>query len=210
MSKDLDINSMGITALRKEARRLNMAIEQAKKDALVDSEVLKALDALDEAKKAYRAAKGRAEDRLAGPFVEQLGSVNHRIREYQSGKKLPEPPVHIQDLLRRCRRGVDFGPKPFRVIWVSPTGRFFIVTNPGSKFWASQIQPSKYSPSNHYLMDCVGEQNVRGHHGYDVWGSIQVEGCKVEGRLLKATKSGWIQKALEMEKKEPDAWRKPE
>jgi len=174
-------------------------------DALNEPEVVAALNILEEANKAYGTVKGFAEDRLAGSLVEQLGIVNRRIASLAQERKQGEPPVHIQDLLRRCRRGMDYGSKPFLVRWVSPTGRFFIVTVQGHSTWAGR-GTMRYAPSTHYLMDCAGEGRDAGNHGHDIWRAIEVKGCELDGRLSRDQKGKWIRQAIDTEQREPNAW----
>ena len=201
MSKEKSIAEMSLSALRKEAVALRKRIEQAKRAAHFDAGVVAANLVLEKAAKRFRAALGRAQDVLAGNLPEQLGSVEFRIRELEAERKAPDPPVHIQRILRLCRRGTDYGPVDFKILWVSPSGRFFILTWLGHCFWASQMEPSKYSPAEHFLMDCnslLGQSRVCGSAVLD---KLKVEEAK--GRLSKGRREAWIAHATALETREP-------
>lgn len=200
-----DINSLSLGALRKEANRLNKAIVDAEDIAKNDPEAVKAKKTADAALAAYRDLLNRKAEKLSVPLLEREREVNRRIKEITSQKRDESlPPPHIQQIFLRFKAGVDYGSKPFQCRWVSPTGRFFIMTNPGSCFWANMMEPRKYGKTEHYLMDCAKvppepKDNSRenSQHGFDLFNNAQVR--SIEGRLAKETKAEWIRLALEIE-----------
>lgn len=192
MTKDLD--TMGITALREEAKRLDIEKENA-----LDKALAPARKALKEAKDRYYDEQCEVSKRVNAQFAEQREAVAARIKAYEDAKKAKEVqvPEHIQELLRLVQRGVDYGHDPFRVMWVSDSGRFFILKYRGGSYW-SGIGCTAYSSTKHLLMDC--ERADESRDPIQLWKSLVVE--KDEGRLTKAVKESWIQKATEMEASE--------
>lgn len=200
---------MSLTALRKEIRQLADAILDTRHKARNTPEAMEARKVLDKAQKAYDEIVERKEAELVKPLEEQHDGVKRRIDEIEAGREAPPTPVHIQKAFNLFLAGTDWGPKPFQCKWVSPTGRFFIMTIPGHCFWANMMEPHKYTPSDHYLMDCSKVPSGRGpHQGSEVHHRAQVR--TVEGRLTKEIKTEWMQLALETEAKEPDAFKLPE
>ncbi len=181
-----------LTVLKKELTRLRAEYESADLSYRGDSNVVKTKKAYD---KALDKARKKADEK-AGPIAVKLHEVREQIKTAEEAKR-SSVPSHIAKLFVNFRVGTDYGPVEFKVLWVSPRSRFFIMTWPGHTFWASIMEPQKYASSEHFLMDCEKVEGLQ-EHGSEVFHEAQVFAC--EGRLLKAKKEEWKKHALEQEK----------
>lgn len=201
----ISIGSASMNALKKEKDRLMKLIWDGEGAAHKAEDVVAARKMRDDAEKTYQDILKKEKEAMCGEFRSEVEAIEARMKEIEKAKedKQPVVPKHIADLLVSLRAGVDYGPKPFRVVWVSPKGRFFIMTNPGHCFWSNMMEPSKYTKSDHYLMDSSKRIKNGGRdgriHGHDQFSAVEVEGCTVEGRLSKETKQKWIDYALKEE-----------
>lgn len=162
----------------------------------------------------------KKQEEVCGFIKKELEEVRNRMAELQKNKveQAVEIPKNVSELIQAFHVGVSWGNKPFIVSWVSPSKRFFIMTNPGHTSYLSRMSGSKYSPSQHYLMDCTfpsedlrrvkakwdGKDSftgLKGEHGYDLHSAAQVKDFYCEGRLSLETREKWIAFAIKEETK---------
>jgi len=176
---------MSITSLRKAAKEA----KEAHYDACVawkkDPEVVRLRKALREAEvKAQKANRSKVEKaEKAWMAAEKALDDAHKKKE----EKLVVP-EHIQDIVKRCLRGTDYGPKGLVVEWVSESGRFAIILQPEHAFWANMMEPNKYAPAERSLLDAGRDHPDK--RGTDLYREVMVK--EHEGRFLKAVKQEWM------------------
>lgn len=86
----------------------------------------------------------------------------------------------IEEYLVAIRRGVDWGPKPFRVQWTSADGNYAVFTAPGHNYQSGR--DTRYGRTSHYL---VNLQIQSGHkHGYGFFCDSKI--AEIDGRMNKA------------------------
>jgi len=187
-----DIQKMGITALKREKKRLKDVLEEVLDGPKREPNIVAALDE-------YRRLLGEAvrmARAVAGPIRKRREDVEVRIRELEDSKKLAVP-ERIRKIVAQLFRGCNYGVYELPVVWISPEERFFILKNPGSTGW-SGIGETAYSPASHYLMDAsLAPKDFEAMHGHDLFSKIQV--FEHDGRLLKAKKEEWMVYALKEE-----------
>jgi hypothetical protein len=178
-----------IAALKKELAKLREKFEKLRQSHLHDPEVVKTKKAYD---KALTKARNKMDEKSA-PLAMKMSKLRDSIRVAEEAKRAAVP-AHIAKLLVDFRKGVDYGPVEFKVLWVSSGSRFFIMTWPGHTFWSSIIEPTKYAASRHFLMDCEKVESDCGNRMFD-----EAQVFEAEGRLLKATKEEWKEYAKKKE-----------
>jgi hypothetical protein len=93
-----------------------------------------------------------------------------------------------EEFLQAIRRGVDWGPKPFRLQWVSPDGNYAIFTAPGHSYQSGT--DTKYGRTSHYLVNLKAQS--RSTHGYTLFQDAKI--AEIEGRMNKAHLAAMIAK----------------
>ncbi len=192
------LENINITSLRKMQKELNDTIYKTDRQ-IHNSDIVKAeFVKLEEAQKRYNQVISDQRTLMVKPLREKLQTIENKIDEINSQKiKQSEPPLSISNLLKECKRGTDWGPKPFHVKWWSKSERFFIVTVPGHVSWAGRGEQA-YRSSRHHFMDCSKAESKHGYSGHSLFMDLQLHEC--EGRLTKEIKQQWIDEAMEMEK----------
>lgn len=96
--------------------------------------------------------------------------------------------MSVEEFLKAIRRGVDWGPKPFKLLWTSPDQRYAIFTAPGHNYRSGQ--DTKHGGTNHYLV-CVQVQ-PKNNYGWNLFCDAKLG--EVEGRMNKAKMAELISK----------------
>jgi hypothetical protein len=85
-----------------------------------------------------------------------------------------------EEYLVAIRRGVAWGPKPFRVQWTSPDGKYLIFTAPGHSYQSGT--DTKYGCTSHYLVNLQTPSSR--NFGYGLFCDSKL--AQIDGRMNKA------------------------
>lgn len=83
-----------------------------------------------------------------------------------------------EEFVKEIQRGVDHGPTPFELLWLSKDKRFAIFKKRGHACWAGRGSRG-YAPTAHYLMDLAAAPDNRLLYS-------TATRVRIEGRITKA------------------------
>ena len=104
----------------------------------------------------------------------------------------------VQKWFDKYIRGIDWGYKEPKIVWVSPDERFAIITAPGSTAGTGTAMGTGgyyYAASTHWLTD-IKEGGTYG--GFRYQGVDSLKDMEFEGRLTKEIKAKMIARAEEL------------
>lgn len=85
-----------------------------------------------------------------------------------------------EEFLKAIARGVDWGPKPLKLLWTSPDGKHAVFTAPGHSYRSGQ--DTKYGRAKHCLVNLQAESADR--DGYRLFVRSRI--AEIEGRISQS------------------------
>lgn len=95
-----------------------------------------------------------------------------------------------EEFLKEVKVGVDWGPKPLRVIWTAPDGKHMVFTSPGHNYRSGQ--ETKYGGASHYLVKLDVVVDTKHPHGHRLLLDAKIG--EADGRMNKAKMAALIEK----------------